>query len=83
MLLYAYLAAELILHGEVNESNARGHQGIDEAHRVQPRLELGRDHSHEDLPAEGLDAVLAFHAFSYALCRYRRKQETGGRSTLF
>lgn len=74
MLLWIYLAAELILHWKVNKSNTRGHQGIDKPHCVQSCLELGWHHSHEDLPTEGLDTVLTFQTFSYALCRHRGDQ---------
>lgn len=72
MLLWIYLAAELILHWKVNKSNTCSHQGIDKSHCVQPCLELGWHHSHEDLPTESLDTVLTFQTFSYALCRHYR-----------
>lgn len=70
LVIILYLAAELIFHRKVNKSNTRRHQGVDEPHCVQPGLELGGHHSHENLPAEGLDTVLALHTFSYALCGY-------------
>lgn len=64
-----YLATELILHRKVNKADASGDQGINESYCVQPGLELGRYHAHEDLPAEGLDAVLSLHTLAYSLCR--------------
>lgn len=64
-----HLAAELVLHGKVNKPDASGDQGIDKPDRVQPRLELGRYHAHEDLPAEGLNTVLTLHTLTYTLCR--------------
>lgn len=64
-----HLAAKLVLHGKVNKADASGDQGVDEPHRVQSGLELGRHHAHEDLPAERLDTVLALHALANALCR--------------
>ena len=63
------LAAELVLHGEVDEADAGGDQGVDEAHRVQARLELRGHHAHEDLPAQRCDAVLTLQALADALCR--------------
>lgn len=62
-----YLAAQLVLHGEVDEADAGSHQCVDEPHGVQPRLELGGHHAHEDLPAQRLHTVLSLHALADAL----------------
>lgn len=68
-LLGAHLAAKLVLHGKVNKADAGSDQGVDESHRVQSGLELGRHHAHKDLPAERLDTVLALHTLANTLCR--------------
>lgn len=67
-LICVHLAAKLVLHGKVNKADASGDQGVNESHRVQSGLELGRHHAHEDLPAERLDTVLAFHTLTNTLC---------------
>lgn len=72
----AHLAAELILHGEINEANAGGDQGIDEADRVQLGLELRRHHPHEDLTAQRLNAVFPLHALSDPLCVTQKQTQT-------
>lgn len=69
-LVWVHLAAQLIVHGKVNKADASGDQGIDEPYSVQPRLELGWDHAHKDLPAEGLHTVLTLHTLTYTLCRH-------------
>lgn len=80
--LCVHLATELILHRKVNKADTSGDQGIDEPHCVQPRLELGRYHAHEDLPAEGLNTVLTLQTLAYPLCRHdgerqRKENEKG------
>lgn len=65
-----YLAAELILHGKVNKPDTSCDEGIYEPDCVQPRLELGGHHAHEDLPTEGLNTVLALHTLTYTLWRH-------------
>lgn len=70
-----HLAAELILHGEVNKPDTRRDEGVDEPDCVQPCLELRRYHAHEDLPTEGLDAVIALRALSYALWTHKGGEE--------
>lgn len=75
VLICVYLAAELVLHGKVNKADASGDQGINEPHRVQSGLELGRHHAHEDLPAECLDTVLALHTLTNTLCRGNKEKK--------
>lgn len=65
----AHLAAELVFHGEVNKADTGGDEGVDESDGVQPGLELGRHHAHEDLPTEGLHTVLPLHPLTDTLCR--------------
>lgn len=74
-LFVVYLAAKLILHREVNKADTSSDQGIDEPHRVQSRLKLGRYHSHEDLPAESLNTVLALHTLAYPLCKNDQEKQ--------
>lgn len=62
-----HLAAELVLHRKVNKADASCDQGIDKTDCVQPRLELGRHHSHEDLPTQGLDTVFTLYPLTYTL----------------
>lgn len=72
--MFVYLAAEFILHGKVNKADTSSDKGVDEPNRVQPCLELGRNHAHEDLSTEGLDTVLTLHTLTDPLWRSEKNR---------